>query len=543
MATPSLTGDIFLRETSYKAGSHVDSYHLMNMLKTAEPTDLGMIDLWAMYQKVQMPLYQFSSFSGKNTQYVDDPQGRFKWKMPVANDIAMIHSDLNPSNTTKGKDGHTFQIALNKRAFGHSEIITYDKFNGLNCIVTEAPVGGVDGKFIYTVRLINSDSNKTLSNDYLASGTYWFSLGSAINEHSERFNDLGDRSAGFREYYNFLPTAYANQHYSISSRADAMMKHGINIGDKGNINVTELWRYTDTANPLDPSIRDIPSMRALMGDPWMKKMLGNGTLTRGFVTAVESACLTKVGRDIENQLMWGSGGFTTSDGADDIRLSTGLWRQMDRGFKHIYNKDGFTLKLFQTEIFNFYNGRVDFKGPDPERELIVQTGIAGMQLVNEAIKREAVNSGLVINASEIGAITNKGMDLKYGFAYTQYVIPFLANVKFVLNPAFDNVEANNLENPIIDGYRLSSYSFIIFDITDNTKDNIYLMKDAFEPDLKWWYNNGDTDYMGRTSGYQGGGSFSGYRVFMKQRHAALKVMDPTKLLKIVMRNPINGSSL
>ena len=127
MATPSIAGDIFLRETSYKAGSRVDSYHLMNMLKTAEPTDMGMVDLWAYYQKVQMPLYQFSSFSGKNTQYVDDPQGRFKYRMPVANAMPLIHSDLNPSNTTKGKDGHTFQVAFNKRAFGHSEIITYDK--------------------------------------------------------------------------------------------------------------------------------------------------------------------------------------------------------------------------------------------------------------------------------------------------------------------------------------------------------------------------------------------------------------------------------
>ena len=34
-----------------------------------------------------------------------------------------------------------------------------------------------------------------------------------------------------------------------------------------------------------------------------------------------------------------------------------------------------------------------------------------------------------------------------------------------------------------------------------------------------------------------------YEVLMKQRHAALKVMDPTKLLKIVMRNPRTGFSL
>ena len=70
------------------------------------------------------------------------------------------------------------------------------------------------------------------------------------------------------------------------------------------------------------------------------------------------------------------------------------------------------------------------------------------------------------------------MDLNFGFAYTSYVIPFLANVKFVLNPAFDNVNTNDIENPIIDGFPLSSYSFIIFDITDNTNDNIEKIKRA-----------------------------------------------------------------
>ena len=88
-------------------------------------------------------------------------------------------------------------------------------------------------------------------------------------------------------------------------------------------------------------------------------------------------------------------------------------------------------------------------------------GGSGSFLLDEAIKQEAVSSGLVIQAADIGAITGKGMDLNFGFAYTSYVIPFLANVKFVLNPAFDNVHTNDIENPIIDGYPLSSYSFII----------------------------------------------------------------------------------
>ena len=48
MATPVLNNGIFLRDTSYKASSHVDSYHLTQMLGNAEPMDMGPIDLWAM---------------------------------------------------------------------------------------------------------------------------------------------------------------------------------------------------------------------------------------------------------------------------------------------------------------------------------------------------------------------------------------------------------------------------------------------------------------------------------------------------------------
>jgi hypothetical protein len=259
---------------------------------------------------------------------------------------------------------------------------------------------------------------------------------------------------------------------------------------------------------------------------------------------MEAAHLTKIANDIETYLMWGQGGRIKQDGPDDMRLSVGLWHQLDNSFKRIYNKGGFSLELFKSEIFNFYNGKVEFKGPDPQREILVQTGLAGFKLINEAIKKEAYAAGLVLNGdkSGLGAVSGAAMDLNFGFAFTSYTIPFLANVKFVLNPAFDNVHANDIENPIIDGYRLSSYNFIVFDITDNTNDNIYLLKLKWDNDLKWFYQNGTMDYMGRSQGFQSAGNFNGYRVMMTQTMPAIWVKDPTKVLKIVMRNPITGGS-
>jgi hypothetical protein len=541
MSTPVFNNGLFLRDTNYQASSHVDSYHLMTMLKDAQPTDMGPVDIWAMTQKVEMPLYQMSSFGGKNIIEVDNIRGEWKWQTPISQDLPYIIEDIEPTNTRKGIDGTTFKIKINKREFGHGDIITYDKYNGVEMIVsTEEDILPLGDGFVYTMALVNNDSYKFMDNKYLRPGTKFFRKGSARGEYGERFSDIQTKS-GYREFYNYVGGAEAHVHYSVSSRADMALKGGMNAD--GTIPVTEIWRNFD--KKMDPSISSIEDMVAKMGKSYVKSAMANGNLSRTFLTALEAAHLTKIATDIETYLMWGHGGIINQDGPDKVRLSVGLWKQLDNSFKRVYNKSSFSLEMFRAELYNFYAGRVEFTGPDPKRKIVVQTGMGGMRMVNEAIKAEAASQNFQINASEkmgIGAIRGTGMNLGYGYAYTSYVIPFLANVEFVINPAFDNVHTNDIENPIIDGYPLSSYSFIIFDVTDNTQNNIFLLKLKWDSELKWWYQNGTMDYMGRTKGFQSSGQFNGYRVYMTQTMPAIWVKDPTKVLKVVMRNPTTGGS-
>ena len=538
MATPVLNNGLFLRDTNYNASSHIDSYHLTNMLGNAEPTDMGPVDLWAMTQKVEMPLYQMASFGGKNTIMVDNARGEYKWQTPVAQELPV---SLGTNATgDQGADGVPFQIKLSKREFGHGDIITYDKYNGMELYITADDILQVGDGWVYTVELVNNDSTAGLDKKYLAAGTKFFRKGSARGEYGERFSDIST-GAGFREFYNFVGGAEAHVHYSISSRADLMLKGGMNAD--GSVPVTEIWRNFDKS--VDPSLSSIEDIASAMGKDYVKKAFDNGSLSRTFLTSMEAAHLSKVANDIETYLMWGHGGRIKQDGPDDLRLSVGLWKQLDNSFKRVYNKSGFSLDMFKNELYNFYAGKVEFDGPDPKRELVVQTGIGGMQLVNAAIAAEAggaSGAGVVTNLSDIGAITGKGMDLGYGFAYTSFVIPFLANVKFVLNPAFDNLHTNDIENPLIDGRPLSSYSFIIFDVTEGGSDNINLLKLSWDNQLKWFYQNGTMDYMGRTQGFASSGHFNGYRVMMTQTMPAVWVKDPTKVLKIVMKNPVTGGS-
>mgnify|MGYP003133044132 FL=1 len=543
MATPVLNNGLFLRDTNYTANSHVDSYHLTQMLGSAEPMDMGPIDIWAMTQKVEMPLYQLASFGGKNTIMVDNARGEYKWQTPVAQDLPYVVKDLNSASDI-GADGQKFKIMFNKREFGHGDIITYDKYGGTELYVTADDILPQGDGYVYTVQLVNNSNAATLGKEFQVIGTKYFRKGSARGEYGERFSDISTNT-GFREFYNFVGGAEAHVHYSISSRADLMLKGGMNAD--GTIPVTEIWRSFD--NNLNPSVSSLESMVEIMGKDYVKRAFDNGDLSRTFLTSMEAAHLSKVASDIETYLMWGHGGRVKQDGPDDIRLSVGLWKQLDNSFKRVYNKGGFSLDMFKNELYNFYQGKVEFEGPDPKRELIVQTGIGGMKMINEAIKDDVSiingagsSSPWVINADNMGAVTGSGMDMGYGWSFTSFIIPFLANVKFVLNPAFDNLHTNDVENPLVDGRPLSSYSFIIFDVTDEGSDNIHLLKLSWDNQLKWFYQNGTMDYMGRSQGFASSGNFNGYRVYMTQTMPAVWVKDPTKVLKIVMKNPITGGS-
>jgi len=540
MSTPSLNNGIFLRDTQYKTSSNVDSYHLLSLLKDQQPMDLGPVELWAMTQKVEMPLYQFSSFNGKNVILVDNARGEYKWETPISIDLPFVVEDIQPSNVTKGIDGQPFQVKLSRREFGHGDIFTYDKMNGLEMYVTDDDIVDIGDQCIYTVQLVNNDNAKFLDNKYLAPQTRMFRVGSARGEYGERFSTI-TTGAGYREFYNFVGQSDAHVEYSISSRAALMAKNGMTAA--GAVPVTEIWRNFDTS--VDPSITSITQMQSVMGAEYIKQATKNGTLKGTFLTALEAAHLSKIAKDIENYLMWGKGGRIKQDGPDDVRLSVGLWKQLDSAFKRVYTKSNFSLQMFRTELYNFFVGKTELSGPDPERTLIVQTGIAGMQMINEAIKTEANAAGFVIQgatSSGVGAITGNGMKLGFGYAYTSIIVPFLARLVFQINPALDNVYNNAIENPLIDGFPLSSYSFLIYDATEDKNDNIFLLKKKWDNELRWFFTNGTMDYMGR-NGHQSSGMFNGYRVNMAQAMPAIWVKDPTKILKIVMKNPITGFSM
>ena len=545
--TPSLNNGIFLRESQLEAGSHMDSYHLLNMFRNSEPTDMGPIDFWINSRTAESPLYKLAYAGGKNVEYVTDPQGRFKWSTPIAKDLPYIVEDIDPTNNAKGLGNQKFRIKLNRREFGRGDIITYDKFNGVELFICpDEDILNIGDAYIYTVELVNNASNKFLDNKFLKPGTKYFRKGSAKGENGEYFADMRTQ-VGEREFFNYVGGAEAHVEFSMSQRADRIARYGSKTNSP--LDIVEIWDFTRDKQLMgDPSIASFEDAVRKLGMNGFNKSRENGDIRGSFLSKAEAAHMTKIANDIETYTLWGHGGLIThADGPESIRMSVGLWKQLDNAGKYIYNKSSFSMEIFRNEIYNFFRGRTKFDKSNPTAKLVIQTGLGGIQMVNEAIKREAVNafgSAIDPTKSGISAISGDALNLKYGYAYTQYVIPWLAQMEFVINPAFDNEDTNEIENPRIDGFPLSSYSFIIFDVTNNDNDdNIKLLKYGPDHELKWGYQNGNASYTGQTQAFQSSGNFSGYRVFMSQVYPAIWVKDPTKVLKIVMKNPITGGTL
>jgi hypothetical protein len=546
MASPALNNGIFLRDSVYSPmGTHFDRAHLSQVSPT-KPTDLGIIDLWVQAQKKEAPLYSMSSFGGKNTIYCDSH--KFTFRVPTQSTQPYIVDHYLPADEEQvGADGETFQLKLSSRFVGHGAIITYDKYNGAEMVVTPDPIiDGGDGTAIYTFKLVNNRNSKYVEKKYLEPGTYVFRKGSVRDEHSTVWDDhlLGD--GGFREFYNYVGEAKAHTHYSVSEEAATMGIHN---------EVVELWRMSENA---DPNLKDVKSVKELAGKlgggkkaaTGMKNMIKSGQLSYTWAKSLDKIEMNKIMKDIENYLMWGQGGFVrdAGGGPNDARLPMGLWKQLDNGYKKVYTRDEFSYDMFRAEVYNYFNGKIDWDGPESKRKLQVQTGLGGMELITKMIMKEVRASGLQLNASEIGALSGDSMGLEWGIFADKIKMPFLANLEFVYNAAFDNVHNNPIENPIVEGYPLSSYSYVIFDYnTDQGSDNIVLLKYApngnyAASDMRMLIQDGTASYFGGNK-VQSSGDFSGYKVKFSMRYPTIFVKDPTKILRFSMKNPITGGSL
>lgn len=546
MATPSINNGIFLRQTTFDVRSHVGKNYLLDMGHDRS-TDLGPVEFWAMTRKSEMPLYKMSSFGGSNIIEVDGNIARYQ--VPTStDDLAEIVEDLSVTDRP-GIAGQPFEILVSTDRFGYGDILKFDKYSNIELVVMPQPIRPKGEAFIYTVTLINNDNVKYLDKKYLAPGNRISKYGSLRGgtEFGQVFGSWKFSGVSEREYIQYVGTADAQTSYWISSDANSC---GLDPRDYNK--VMEFVQIDGSGDPGIPELNKYMSQSGLSTSD-LARMVKEGTARMKFAMAYDEISIRNIARDRENYLMWGSGGRAMLDGQDEVLMASGLWQQIDSAYKHIYNFNNFGLEMFKSVISNYLWPKVDFSTFGAEPVMVVETGRGGMNLAHEMIRKEANSNSMMVNAIEANALQvgSNHQGSWMGISYTEIRIPMVAVLRFVYNPALDPVVTNQIENPTLPtGFPLSSYSFIIHDVTENGgADNIKLLRKKGSK-LRMRIENGMDNHPlsgligpGGSQVHVGSTRQSGFGAQFWQPYDSIWVKDPTRILKIVMRNPITGNTL
>jgi len=102
--------------------------------------------------------------------------------------------------------------------------------------------------------------------------------------------------------------------------------------------------------------------------------------------------------------------------------------------------------LIRNKTYEYYKGvQHDFSGK--LLGITVKTTLSGLREINDKIQEAAERSGFVVTASEGEGESFKTKDelLLGDLAYTQYMIPFLGNFKFVVDESKEDIIGQDIE--------------------------------------------------------------------------------------------------
>lgn len=551
-ATPLvLNNGIYLQSTETDFTTHLDRAHVMYAMKgkQAPKTDLGIIQPFVSSGYLVKPyLYNFSGM-GKNR--IETDGHIFTWKTPLHEEPLYIVEDI--SGTDKpGYGGETFKIKTNKRKYGQGYVIGIDQHDPHHLLITPEEIIEDGDGVILTVRLKSIDqANRWFPKEYLRPGTKLFAITTYDSEYNETYSDLPSMSGGMREYFNTVGYSSAQVHFSITREAAfSKISEECVAGIDDYRKVIEMYMFKPGSHGYDLSLQGQQphnleaSYKSKYGSG-AKSQMKYDIAAKMWIPRIEALALSWLETMVEQEAIWGSGGLVSYDGKQKVQSSLGLFPQLNMGNKHTYNLFTWTLEKFEFVLASRLAGRSDNAG-----DIVIKTGKGGLSLVQNWLRNIPGESGMISHSKDyIQNVGSQNQIWTPGEFTGWRMRNGMGTIRFELAEGLDPHDANEQVNPVvpatkgIGGHRLSSYMFIIDDITNNDSGNICEL--VYGPD--WDYRRsviqGKMPYPGNTFGngmWQRSNHHPGFEVFMEKRHKAYFVKDVTKSLLIKPINPFTG---
>lgn len=532
--------------------NHVDIPYVTALAPT-KPLDFGVLDLWALRQRTESPLLTLAI---DNAQVIYTDADYYTFELPSAADATTRLVSGGLDKDKQGMDGEEIPFIVTRRDLGPGSIFKFDLTSRISFTVVDRPIEQLGEHYKVWASLNTNSQVKFVTKAEFQPQRQIVKLADMrsldFSSHKSVWSVSGVPSLA--KYKNYLSNIMLQQSYKVTSGAVEYLNNHSRI-DAREIammeqTVLQFYQVKGIADNKVIDLRNPESYKLYFERLQEEKIKGNGEAA--MVNLLDSIAINMMQKQNNDLMVWGDQIDIIRDGYDTQRLVPGVWFQLDMaGYKHSFSIDTFTLDTLTDAIKDFEFGKVPLRESISDNEYVIRTGRGGSQLILDAFMKKGFQVPAQVMNSEFGFITGpNAANLTHNLPrFVRYQIANIGYLRVEWEPGFDPVKADEFVNPILaGGYRLSSYTMLIEDY-NTSRDNIAIIRknghkmrmiveagDQTHPLLRSTTNiNGQNITVSQASD-----ELSGYQVKFVSKADTAIVKDPTKLLKLVPKNPRTG---
>lgn len=500
----------------------------------------GLLALWNQRGIINTPLLEMTELNN-SVMYVPNTEGRFRYSIPYDLGAPYVTENLEKDNVAPGKDGQPFKIKLSENCYSNTDILTVDMRDGIQVYVNGDEIYQEGDGWVYTVELVGSSRRgMTYPQEFMQPGLQYVKIENVNGEYDTQMSSIGSQRTGFMDLEMELGGGHRSVTHWITGYADMM-------------------RIDEQKHPA------LAFINQRLENTGSVTMYGNtgadGRIIKGsesWHSTIELLLRAEMEQMSEKGLMWSAGGYVSGgQGRKKVKVATGLYPQLRNGNRVTYNT--ISLELIERQVANlFYNSGI----PVQQRKTKIMSGQGGInQISKELYDRLKQINPYLIQGKDIPGGLFYGDVQDAGFVlprFTQFFSPVAGWIEFTHNPALDNVYGLRNEDGLIGEYPITSYTYMVLDVTDknitnaaarinskyrvengfNSSNNIVLVKPQDFGDLYWGYIDGTHSHLGAAGmkGMSSANSYNGYQIWMKS-FGSIWVKDVTRTLLIEKARP------
>lgn len=532
--------------------NHVDIPYV-TALAPEKPLDFGVLDLWALRQRTDSPLLTLAI---DNAQVIYTDADYYTFELPSAADSTMRLVSGGLDKDKQGMDGEEIPFVVSCRGLSAGSIFKFDLTSRISFTVVDRQIDQLGEHYkVWAVLNTNSQVKYVTKAEFqpqrqIIKLADIRSLDFSSNKSTWSISGV----PSLAKYKNYLSNVMLQQSYRVTSGAVEYLNTHTRIDAKQismmEQTVLQFYQVRGIADNKVIDLRNPESYKMYFERLMEEKAKGNGEAA--MVNLLDSVAINMMQKQNNDLMIWSDQIDILRDGYDTQRLVPGVWFQLDlAGYKHSYSIDTFTLDTLTDAIKDFEFGKVPLRESISDNMYVIRTGRGGSELIYKAFMKSGFQIPAQLQNAEFGFITgSNAANLTYNAArFVKYQIPNIGYLSVEWEPGFDPVKADEFVNPILPGgYRLSSYTMLIEDY-NTSRDNITIIRknghkmrmiveagDNTHPLLRSTTNvNGMNIAVSQASD-----ELSGYQVKFVSKADTAIVKDPTKLLKLVPKNPRTG---